>query len=60
MTIKKIKTGEASFVTEQSFNTPEDAYNNKDPINEEQVTIQEIKIDKTLIKKEVKEDVSGQ
>ena len=60
MTIKKIKTGEATFVTEQSFNTAEDAYNNKDPLNEEQVTIQEVKIDKTLIKKEVKEDVTGQ
>ena len=60
MSIKKIKTGEATFVTEQSFNTAEDAYNNKDPLNEEQVTIQEVKIDKTLIKKEVKEDVTGQ
>lgn len=60
MAYKKVKTGEASFVTEQSFNTPEDAHNNKNPINEEQITIQEVKIDKTLIKKEVKEDVSGQ
>ena len=60
MSIKKIKTGEATFVTEQSFNTAEDAYNNKDPLNEEQVTIKEVKIDKTLIKKEVKEDVTGQ
>ena len=32
MTIKKIKSGEATFISEQKFMTAEDAYEGKDPI----------------------------
>ena len=60
MAYKKIKSGEASFISEQSFNTVEDAHNNNNPISEEEVTIQDVKIDHTRIKKEVIEDVVGQ
>ena len=60
MTIKKIKSGEATFISEQNFLTPEDAYNDKDPTSEETIKVQDIKIDKTWIKKEVKEDVDRQ
>ena len=60
MTIKKIKSGEATFISEQNFLTEEDAYNGVDPTSEETITVQDIKIDKTWIKKEVKEDVDRQ
>ena len=40
--------------------TAEDAYNSKDPISEEQITVQDVKIDKTIIKKEVTIDVTRQ
>ena len=60
MAYKKIKSGEANFISEQSFNTVEDAHKETNPINEEEVTIQDIKIDNTRIKKEVIEDVVGQ
>ena len=60
MAIKKIKSGEATFISEQNFLTEEDAYNNVDPTSEETITVQDIKIDKTWIKKEVKEDVDRQ
>ena len=60
MAIKKIKSGEATFISEQNFLTEEDAYKGKDPTSEETITVQDIKIDKTWIKKEVKEDVVGQ
>ena len=60
MAYKKIKSGEANFISEQSFNSVEDANNNTNPINEEEVTIQDIKIENTRIKKEVTEDVVGQ
>ena len=60
MAYKKIKSGEANFISEQSFNSVEDAHNTTNPINEEEVTIQDIKIENTRIKKEVTEDVVGQ
>ena len=60
MAIKKIKSGEATFISEQNFITEEDAYNGVDPTSEETITVQDIKIDKTWIKKEVKEDVDRQ
>jgi hypothetical protein len=60
MTIKKIKSGEATFISEQKFMTAEDAYEGKDPISEEQITVQDVKIDKTIIKKEVTIDVTRQ
>ena len=60
MAIKKIKSGEATFISEQNFLTEEDAYNGVDPTSEETITVQDIKIDKTWIKKEVKEDVDRQ
>ena len=65
MAIKKIKSGEASFISEQKFNTVEDAHNNSNPTSEENITIQEIKIEHTRIKKEednqeVKKNVLGQ
>ena len=60
MAIKKIKSGEATFISEQNFLTEEDAYNNVDPTSEETITVQDIKIDKTWIKKEVREDVDRQ
>ena len=60
MSIKKIKSGEATFISEQSFLTEEDDYNDKHPTSEETITVQEIKIDKTWIKKEVKKNVLGQ
>ena len=60
MAIKKIKSGEATFISEQNFMTEEDAYNGTDPTSEETITVQDIKIDKTWIKKEVKEDVNRQ
>jgi len=60
MSIKKIKSGEATFISEQNFLTAEDAYNDKDPTSEETIKVQDIKIDKTWIKKEVKEDVDRQ
>ena len=40
--------------------TAEDAYEGKDPISEEQITVQDVKIDKTIIKKEVTIDVTRQ
>ena len=46
MTIKKIKSGEATFISEQNFLTAEDAYNDKDPTSEETIKVQDIKIDK--------------
>ena len=58
--ITKVKSGEATFISEQNFMTEEDAYNGKDPTSEETITVQDIKIDKTWIKKEVKEDVDRQ
>jgi len=60
MAIKKIKSGEATFISEQNFMTEEDAYNGKDPTSEETVTIQDVKIDKTWIKKEVNPNVTRQ
>lgn len=60
MAIKKIKSGEATFISEQNFMTEEDAYNGKDPTSEETITIQDVKIDKTWIKKEVIPNVTGQ
>ena len=60
MAIKKIKSGEATFISEQNFLTEEDAYNGVDPTSEETITVQDIKIDKAWIKKEVKEDVDRQ
>ena len=60
MAIKKIKSGEATFISEQNFMTAEDAYEGKDPISEEQITVQDVKIDKTIIKKEVTIDVTRQ
>tara|TARA_R100000234_G_scaffold21422_2_gene12041 strand:- start:3666 stop:3863 length:198 start_codon:yes stop_codon:yes gene_type:complete len=65
MAYKKIKSGEASFISEQKFNTVEDAHNNSNPTSEEDITIQEVKIEHTRIKKEedneeVKKNVLGQ
>ena len=40
--------------------TEEDAYNGKDPTSEETITIQDVKIDKTWIKKEVNPNVTRQ
>ena len=60
MAIKKIKSGEATFIIEQNFMTEEDAYNGKDPTSEETITIQDVKIDKTWIKKEVNPNVTRQ
>ena len=60
MAIKKIKSGEATFTSEQNFVTAEDAYKGKDPISEEQITVQDVKIDRTIIKKEVTIDVTRQ
>ena len=39
MTIKKIKSGEATLSSEQNFLTAEDAYNDKDPTSEEKSRI---------------------
>ena len=60
MAIKKIKSGEATFISEQNFMTEEDAYNGKDPTSEETITIQDVKIDKTWIKREVNQNVTRQ
>ena len=60
MAIKKIKSGEATFISEQNFMTEEDAYNGKDPTSEETITIKDVKIDKTWIKKEVNPNVTRQ
>ena len=61
MAIKKIKNGEATFTTEQKFNSVKDAVDNINAITEEEVTVTEIKIDTTKIKKEeVKDNVNRQ
>ena len=61
MAYKKIKSGEATFTTEQKFNSVKDAVDSINAITEEEITVTEIKIDNTKIKKEeVIEDVVGQ
>ena len=61
MAIKKIKNGESTFTTEQKFNSVKDAVDNINAITEEEVTVTEIKIDTTKIKKEeVKDNVDRQ
>ena len=61
MAIKKIKNGEATFRTEQKFNTVKDAVDSINAITEEEITVTEIKIDTTKIKKEeVKDNVDRQ
>ena len=61
MAYKKVKSGEASFTTEQKFNSVKDAVDSINAITEEEITVTEIKIDNTKIKKEeVIEDVVGQ
>ncbi len=61
MAIKKVKTGEAAFVSEQKFESVKDAIDNINAIDEEQFTVTSMKIDNTKYKKEeVKEDVDRQ
>tara|TARA_R100000482_G_scaffold108108_1_gene50441 strand:+ start:285 stop:488 length:204 start_codon:yes stop_codon:yes gene_type:complete len=61
MAYKKVKSGEATFTTEQKFNSVKDAVDSINAITEEEITVTEIKIDNTKIKKEeVIEDVVGQ
>ena len=61
MAYKKVKSGEATFTTEQKFNSVKDAVDRINAITEEEITVTEIKIDNTKIKKEeVIEDVVGQ
>ncbi len=61
MAIKKIKNGEATFTTEQKFNTVKDAVDSIHAITEEEITVTEIKIDTTRInKEEVKDNVNRQ
>ena len=50
-----------TFTTEQKFNSVKDAVDSINAITEEEITVTEIKIDNTKIKKEeVIEDVVGQ
>ena len=61
MAYKKVKSGEATFTTEQKFNSVKDAVDSINAITEEEITVTEIKIENTKIKKEeVIEDVVGQ
>ena len=61
MAIKKIKNVVATFRTEQKFNTVKDAVDSINAITEEEITVTEIKIDTTRIKKEeVKDNVDRQ
>ena len=60
MAVKKIRSGEASFISEQEFETVEDAYKDQNPKAEPVITVTDVKFDHTRIKKEVKENVLGQ
>jgi len=64
MAIKKIKSGEAIFISEQTFETVEDAMSETNPKQDPEIVIQEVKINSTKIKnvieEEVKKNVLGQ
>ena len=49
-TVIKTVVGDAAYITEQEFNSVEDAYHDRNPITEAKATVSDIRINNTRYK----------
>ena len=49
-TVIKTVVGDAAYITEQEFNSVDDAYNDRNPITEAKATVSDIRINNTRYK----------
>ena len=49
-TVIKTVTGDAAYITEQEFNSVDDAYNDRNPLTEAKATVSDIRINNTKYK----------
>jgi hypothetical protein len=49
-TVIKTVTGDAAYITEQEFNSVDDAYNDRNPLTEPKATVSDIRINNTKYK----------
>ena len=49
-TVIKTVTGDADYITEQEFNSVDDAYHNLNPLTEAKATVSDIRINNTRYK----------
>jgi len=49
-TVIKTVVGDAAYITEQEFNSVDDAYHDRNPITEAKATVSEIRINNTRYK----------
>ena len=49
-TVIKTVVGDAAYITEQEFNSVDDAYNDRNPLTEAKATVSDIRINNTKYK----------